>query len=1279
MRSFVSASAIANRLCSPSRDGQEILPQLVDKLITASINKEAIRQQRFPHDDQIYLHGPDGILVIDDDQKHEFVPSGLSIWEMGTSMDPKTKADDDFSAAEKKLAAAFSDMNSPVVPSMATFVFVTSKSWESGEWVKEKKATNKWKNIKVIDAVTLEKWISQNPAVMLWFAEECNLPAEGLYDAEQYIRNFGVNFGLPQISPELILAGREDNIDKIQNLIFKDAGDAYVQGESIEVVASLLAAVSLINNISEIKKSTLVFADSRANLKVLATLNTDITLIPLDCGALKQAKNIPGHKWRLIIPGIEAAYVNDLKSNEIVISRCKRDAVEKYLVKTQKFDEHKAAQIVRETKGSLIALLWLIGSGPIGRQEWASQKDATTHASLILAGSWSGANQIDFKIVERLSKKDYREVETLLQSTTLPEGPWIHQGREWSCACREYVWGKLAGKITDTMLDDFVGIVNEVVGEQNPALDLPLSDRYLAAIKGKTRKYSNSLRQGLVDSIVRLALNRNDGQSRVDNLVHGLIDPERANAIERWLSLTDVYSALAEAAPTVFLNSVETMVRASDGKQFFQDGDGNSSLFNPTSPHVYLLWALERLAWQNNYLPRVLCILAKLAEIDPGGNTSNRPKASIGTILQPWMPQHRETVSNTVHLIERLYSISPEITWGVSLTLLPRSHDILFPTPVPTYLEHEGRKQVTNEEYCEFSHSLVVMLIKWADCNGSRWASLIDAYPEMNRYDPALGKLIAGALIQDKLLLIPQDEKVKIYTAIRTLISQHRGHPNTEWSLKNVDLTLLDDLLNRFIPTDLVRQSNHLFSWNPQPVDALMEKYGEEWDNLIANRQIQAVIAIFKQEGLSGIYRLAEAVDNPEMIGPALAQISLTDQEVAELFQKGLSFCLDIKEKKPLAKMTQSYVWKKFSEGGEEWLEKVIFIKQVVWSNEMYANMALAIPASPSLWNRVEWWGSVVEKLYWENIGIYNNFYEHWPLVLKKWKEVSRPWSSLEYMARLVNEVITPKLVDKPSAEQVIDILEQVLQAEHGETLRSNNIKYEVEQLFSFLDAKDADKTKMARLEWGWLSILTHTKRGPRILQHEIITSPELFIQLLNAAYFAEDESRDQKISEDQKYLGKQAYKLLDEIKIIPGYQTDESGGKVDQNKLCDWVNGARKLATENKRLKVCDAIIGKILSYSPTSTDGSWPCVEVRNLLEVIQSQKLENGLCIGRYNQRGVIMRDVGGKQERDLANVYRVLAEKVRIHWPRTAAMLDSIAKNYEGEAKFHDEQAKIEEYE
>jgi hypothetical protein len=239
-------------------------------------------------------------------------------------------------------------------------------------------------------------------------------------------------------------------------------------------------------------------------------------------------------------------------------------------------------------------------------------------------------------------------------------------------------------------------------------------------------------------------------------------------------------------------------------------------------------------------------------------------------------------------------------------------------------------------------------------------------------------------------------------------------------------------------------------------------------------------------------------------------------------------------------------------------------------------------------------------------------------------------------------------------------------------------LSYYIEHIFLFLDTQSVDQERMARLEWGWLRVLEHTKRGAKVLQQQVTSSPELFVELLKVLFLAEGEPKNKNISEDERRIAEQAFNLLRGIHTIPGYLSNSGAKVIDSIALREWVLKAHKLAQEIGRLRVCDSQIGQILSYAPSSPDGSWPCLEVRDLIEELQSPVLENGFRVGKYNQRGVICRGEGGKQEWDLVKHYRELAEKVRNSWPRTAGILDGLAKGYENEARHWDEQAKRDEY-
>lgn len=82
-----------------------------------------------------------------------------------------------------------------------------------------------------------------------------------------------------------------------------------------------------------------------------------------------------------------------------------------------------------------------------------------------------------------------------------------------------------------------------------------------------------------------------------------------------------------------------------------------------------------------------------------------------------------------------------------------------------------------------------------------------------------------------------------------------------------------------------------------------------------------------------------------------------------------------------------------------------------------------------------------------------------------------------------------------------------------------------------------------------------------------------------------------------------------------------------------------------------------------------------MRDLLEELASEGVEQGVLVGRLNSRGVTVRDPfeGGAQERDSADRYSDWAQQVEAAWPSTGRVLRQLADSYEREARRHDEEA------
>ena len=108
---------------------------------------------------------------------------------------------------------------------------------------------------------------------------------------------------------------------------------------------------------------------------------------------------------------------------------------------------------------------------------------------------------------------------------------------------------------------------------------------------------------------------------------------------------------------------------------------------------------------------------------------------------------------------------------------------------------------------------------------------------------------------------------------------------------------------------------------------------------------------------------------------------------------------------------------------------------------------------------------------------------------------------------------------------------------------------------------------------------------------------------------------------------------------------------------------------------EIAEALFGQILANAPWDDDKKWPCQPVRDLLEELQSERVERNLGIRLYNLRGVTGRGLqgGGKQERELAEQYRASAAGFADSWPQTEAVLRQLADRCDTKAREEENEA------
>src|SRR5262245_45380123 len=124
-----------------SRSAQSRFPQVVKDLNNAVIQPEKLRM---PSGDAVWLPGFDGVVT--STETNRFVPTGDSVWELGTG-DPREKANDDYGkrSKDKSEPGEESTAERRLERSRITFVFVTPRIWKDKEsWIAEREAEKIW-------------------------------------------------------------------------------------------------------------------------------------------------------------------------------------------------------------------------------------------------------------------------------------------------------------------------------------------------------------------------------------------------------------------------------------------------------------------------------------------------------------------------------------------------------------------------------------------------------------------------------------------------------------------------------------------------------------------------------------------------------------------------------------------------------------------------------------------------------------------------------------------------------------------------------------------------------------------------------------------------------------------------------------------------------------------------------------------------------------------------------------------------------------------------------
>jgi hypothetical protein len=1227
------------------------LPLLIRRLIEET--GEEITELDMPGGSGTAADGFDG--VVSAGRQTTFVPAGTSVWELSVG-GGQTKANEDYpKRTEGPNGLPTRDV---------TYVEVILEPWTKARtWATERTREGRWKEVRGYNLDRVHVWLDLAPATTAWLAEQIGKAMPGVRAAGTWWTDTWLPSTTVPLDARLVLAGREAAAaDLLRRLDAKEQAIS-LGGDLRADDAQAFVAAALQQSDSAGLAARTLFVTEPGSLSQLIRQPRPLVLVLADPTV---AAALPQHSHQLILlapPGVDGHVQVPPVDSSIVSEHLRASGVPR--------DE--AWSLGALGRRSLLALRRALAENRLPlTPSWARSPDVVRRR-LLLVGAWHGANAQDRRVVEQCVGHPYAQVqEAALALAAAEDVPFIaNVDEQWHLLSAEDAWTLVGPQLTPDDLEALRVTVLEVLGEQDPILDLEESERWKAGLKGIRRRFSSTLRNALAQSLALLGSSgdsvRARGHATGAQWAHVVVREllERANSDDSgrlWNSLDDVLTLLAESAPSAFLDAL-TEATAESGPlcgRMFTDAE-NTAFGTPSpSPHIAFQWALEVLAWSSDHFDEALDAMARLAATDPGGKWSGRPLESLTEILSCWRPNTTAGVEQRIRALDRLHRVYPAVARQVLIALIPdgrgfqRSHD------GPRYRGWKEELPVSEADVVAVVRHAIEKLLNDLEDDPERYLALIDKLDDLSAQDR---RVFAERLTALGESLTDDDRRAQLFDAIRRKVAHHREYADTAWALPEVELGILEAAGSAVQPVDPVRRHAWLFTSDWVTLGDLRRRDDREaYEAALEDRRVDAVRDVLGQQGLDGVQALANKTSYRRSVGFALAGAT------SDLDPEMLAWLAT--EQTQLSEVAFGYVAQRLRAEGAPLADQLLGQT----SDALAQARILRSRFDPVwAWEKLSSLPRGVAEQYWREFSYFGlgRSFGHVLETARSLQEAGRDAAALDLIVLYRDEVESAE-----AARVAATAFESLLAGGLGDPEMPRLDRHHFEQLFALIarHRDEVGRQRVVHIEWQLFPVLGFHADAPT-LHAALAEEPAFFAELVSYVFRRDDKEEDVPGSEEEREqrraMAHRAYEVLSTWRRCPGLGND---GLVDGDQLRAWVTAARERLTADDRLGAGDEQIGGMLACAPPDPDGAMPPRVVRDLLEDLRSPRLEAGLQIGIFNARGVTSRGLmdGGRQEWDLARTYRDQAEAA-VAWPRTRRVLIQLAESYERDARREDAEA------
>lgn len=1199
-----------------------------------------------------------------------WIPEGASGWELSTSSQPGRKADSDF---RTRLALPLEER------SATTFVFVSSRNWpKKNRWAEERRAEGRWKGVKALDASDLEQWLEESVEGQVWLAEQLRLPStEDCMTLDRAWARWAEAARPPLTDAMFAPAVRAHRGEFVSWLRQPEPeGPFVVAADSTDEALAFLACLFGDEKIEGKVGDRAVVVNAAETLRSLTPATSSFIPIVLDEKTERELVH-----WRRHCIVVRPRNTVDRKP-DIELGLLGHETFEKSLT-AMGFARTEVGRLARESgRSPTILRRRLSENDAVRTPRWAEDPEAARKlVPMALVGAWHAGSKADREALSTLAARPFREVDQDLQGLLAwNDCPVWSAGEYRGVASKIDALFAVARHMAREDLDEFLLLAERVLSEIDPALDLPLDERWAAGLHDKLRDHSDAIRTGICETLVLLAVHGNglfqarlgiEVEAQVSDLVRRLLAPGGAAApltVETLMSCDRDLPGLAEAAPDAFLELLERDIRRDDSALY--------ELLKPAPPGPFadcprtgLLWALECLAWNPMHLARIVLILGQLSKTPIDDNWVNRPINSLEAIFRSWMPQTAASVDKRSRALELLCRRQPDVGWQICVEQLrsgPRTGEYSYQPRWRADAADAG-EPILVHDVVEFERKALELLLEWPqELDARRLGDLVDLLGAMSGENVER----AWALIEGWLEGRPEEaQRAALRERLRRFgLAGAKRAFRVEPALRRQAKAMYE----RLAPGEPARRHAWLFAerfvreW-PGDHDVRMDL--SERTKRIAKRRTEAMREIWSHDGLEGALSLLSSSNAAGTVGAFAWPCAIDRSERAEVVRaclvRDFSTGLELEESQ-----VDGFLEGFLGQGDEDERAELIcgLAEELAW--EHVARLLLCGPFSPETWRLVSQQSDDIQEKYWRDV---------WPdpLVRVPAEELTdlvdcllaagRPraalmalhldWDAVETsrLRRLLNGLVVGPEPDRSIQIDGYDVCRAI----ESLSRRSGVTGHET-----------------ADFEFVFFDQLEYDGYGVPSLERRIAEDPGYFVWLVALAFKRNDGGEDPEgwpvsDSPNRVHLGQLALSVLEKVAWVPGAKA--RGGELDVDVLQSWVAEARRQGRHFGRADAVDDRIGQLLSQEARDGSSSWPSRQVCEAMEAVATKTLATGFYVGVRNSRGTVTHAEGGSQERELAARYRAWAEPLVFEFPFVSQVLERIARSYDVDAKYEDPEA------